>query len=89
MCAITCYSTDGDLSAPFRMCWCSSWGANRIPLLGFEKQPTISFIIDSKLASASTSDLQLRIPKVHGMNYEDFKEGLILSIKGNDGFGEV
>lgn len=64
-------------------------GANRVPPLGFEKQPTISFITDSKLASASTCDLQLRIPTVHGKNYENFKEGLILSIKGNDGFGGV
>ena len=49
----------------------------------------VGVLLGGKLASASTCDLQLRIPTVHGMNYEDFKEGLILSIKGNDGFGGV
>ena len=41
------------------------------------------------LYTSTTCDLQLRIPTVHGDNYSSFREALILSIKGNDGFGGV
>ena len=64
-------------------------GANCIPPLGFEKHPTLSFLKDSLFATASTCDLQLRILTIHGTSYSKFKEALILSIKGNDGFGGV
>ena len=33
-------------------------GAERIPPLGFERHPTLSFVHDSRLASASTCDIQ-------------------------------
>ena len=64
-------------------------GAECIPPLGFERHPTLSFVHDSRLASASTCDIQLRLPTIHGAGYSDFKEAMILSIKGNDGFGGV
>ncbi len=63
-------------------------GAEQIPVLGFDKQPTIIFQ-EAILATASTCDLQLRLPTMHGNNYDEFKESLILSIVCNDGFGMV
>ena len=65
--------------------------ANRIPPLGFDKHPTLAFnhTGDTILMTASTCDLQLQLPTIHGSVYEDFKEALLLSIKGNDGFGGV
>ena len=47
------------------------------------------FLHGKKLATASTCDLELRIPTCHGANYDDFKSDMILSLKGNDGFGGV
>ena len=66
-------------------------GAHRVPPLGFEKQACITFLHDpvAKFATSSTCDLKLRLPTSHGSNYESFKEGMILSFKGNDGFGGV
>ncbi len=60
-------------------------GAEQIPVL---KQPTIIFQ-EAILATTSTYDLQLRLPTMHGNNYDEFKESLILSIVCNDGFGMV
>ena len=64
-------------------------GSNHIPPTGFAKKPTIVFVHDPlrKLATASTCDLQLRLPVCHGTDYETFKQNMVLSIKGNDGFG--
>lgn len=63
-------------------------GSSCIPPLGFDKQPTISFNHDGTLATASTCDLQLRLPVVHD-SYEKFKEAMLLSLKGHDGFGST
>ena len=62
-------------------------GSSRIPPLGFDTMPTLSFIKDGGiLATASTCDIQLRIPVIH-KSYERFREAILLSIKGHDGFG--
>lgn len=44
---------------------------------------------DGKLATASTCDIILRLPTLHGEDYQSFKEAMIMSLKGNDGFGGV
>ena len=64
-------------------------GSNRVPPFDFGKTPTVVFIHDpiQKLATASTCDLQLRLPVGHGSDYESFKEDMVLSVRGNDGFG--
>lgn len=69
-------------------------GAQQAPPLGFEKQPSLAFNshegeFSTILATASTCDLQIRLPTTHGSNYTDFRDAMILSIKGNDGFGGV
>lgn len=66
-------------------------GAERIPPLGFGKDPKITFLHkgDGKLATASTCDIILRLPTLHGEDYQSFKEAMIMSLKGNDGFGGV
>lgn len=56
--------------------------------MGFEKKTSLTFLY-GPLATSSTCDLQLRIPVMHGSNYDDFEEALILSLKGNDGFGGI
>ena len=66
-------------------------GADRLPPLGFERELKIVFVGQEagKLSTASTCDLTLRLPTVHGDDYESFKEALTMSLKGNDGFGGV
>ena len=64
-------------------------GSDRIPPLGFDVEPSVIFLHDqgSRFATASTCSLQLRLPTSHGENYTKFKEDIVLSINGNDGFG--
>ncbi len=64
-------------------------GADRMPPLGFDKQLKVSFIhvSSSKFCTASTCDLQLRLPTCHGEDYEAFREAMVMSLKDNDGFG--
>ena len=66
-------------------------GASEVPPLGFEKQPTIVFnhANNSILTTVSTCDLKMRLPTIHGSDYEKFKDALFLSIRGNDGFAGV
>ena len=63
-------------------------GSNRVPPTGFTKEPTVLFVHDqqSKLATSSTCDLELRLPVSHGSDYESFQEDMILSMKGNDDY---
>ena len=64
-------------------------GAERIPPLGFGKDPKIVFLYkeDGKLATASTCDIILCLQTLHGDDYQSFKEAMvIMSLKGNDGF---
>ena len=44
-------------------------GADRVPPLGFEKQPTLTFIHNSsaKSATVSTCALELQLPTCHGI----------------------
>ncbi len=64
-------------------------GSSHVPPVGFGKKPSVVFVHDNfrKFATASTCDLQLRLPVCHGSDYPKFKQDMILSIKGNDGFG--
>ena len=66
-------------------------GADRIPPMGFSKRLTATFLLNpkDKFATASTCDLQLRIPTGYGNNLDAFVDAMILSLKGNDGFGGV
>ncbi len=61
-------------------------GSSQVPPLGFDKKPLVVFHHDSPLATASTCDLQLRLPAEH-VSYHTFKEAMLLSLKGHDGFG--
>ena len=65
-------------------------GTDRVPPLGFSKPLTVSFLLDEKemFATASTCDLQLRLPTRYG-DYNSFADAMVLSLKGNDGFGGV
>lgn len=47
-------------------------GAARILHLGFEKHPMFTHNHGGQLATASTCDLQLHIPTIHGNNYPKF-----------------
>ena len=62
-------------------------GAEREPPLGFSPKPHLLFS-DDLLASASTCSLRLTLPTQHS-SYESFKEYMILSLIGNDGFGRT
>ena len=62
-------------------------GAEREPPLGFSPKPHLLFS-DDLLASASTCSLRLTLPIQHS-SYESFKEYMILSLIGNDGFGRT
>ena len=62
-------------------------GASQVPPLGFEKHPTLTFLHSGRLATASTCDLQLRIPTVHGTSYPDFREAPTLSRDMTDSEG--
>ena len=66
-------------------------GTDRVPPLNFEKQPTITFLhnASAKFATASTCDLQLRLPTGYGEDYDAFKSVMVMALKDNDGFGGV
>ena len=64
-------------------------GADRIPPLGFGTNPKIVFLRDGKFATASTCAVELRLPTIHGENLQAFMECMVMSLKGNDGFGGV
>lgn len=87
----TCINVEGEVECTVEDVMAFFSAASQVPPLGFDKDPTITFnhAGNTVLATASTCDLQLRLPTIHGSIYEDFKEALILSIKGNDGFGGV
>ena len=64
-------------------------GISQVPFGGFHATPSIKFLhgVDKVLATASTCSLQLRLPTKYGEDYTAFESSLILSIKGNMGFG--
>ena len=63
-------------------------GSDRIPPMGFDRHPTPHFLHEAKevLPTASTCDIQLRIPTCH-TEYDQFREYMVLGMKSNDGFG--
>lgn len=63
-------------------------GADRMPVLGFKKNLSIHFH-EGYLATSSTCALQLHLPTIHGHDYNKFKDAMILSLLGNDGFGTI
>ena len=92
--AITYTFLDGDTGCSLEDVMVFFSGAHQPPPLGFELQPSLTFNhqkgkLATILATASTCDLQIRLPTIHGPNYASFRDAMILSIKGNDGFGGV
>ena len=81
------FYTDGDVDCSLEDILVFLSGTDVIPLLGFDKLPTVSFNL-GVLATSSTCDVQLWLPTGHN-NYTAFKDAMLLSIKGNDGFGGV
>lgn len=75
-------------------------GSDRVPVLGFDKKPSVNFLhhkidrngkIDKnsgRFPTSNTCDVVLRLPAVH-KTYADFKEAMILGLKGHDGFGGI
>ena len=61
-----------------------------MPPLGFDLKPTLAFlhVRSATLPTALTCEMQLRLPATYRL-YQDFKEAMILGLKGNDGFGGV
>ena len=60
-------------------------GTDTIP--PHEFHPTIVFSHGNAiLPTASTCDLELRIPATHS-NYVKFRDAMVLGLKGHDGFG--
>ena len=62
-------------------------GTDTIP--PHEFHPTIVFSHGNAiLPTASTCDLELRIPATHS-NYVKFRDAMVLGLKGHDGFGGI
>ena len=61
--------------------------ADRVPPLGFGRDCSVVFLHGAKLATASTCELELRLPTGHGEDLASFREAMMLSLKGHDGFG--
>lgn len=64
-------------------------GMDTIPPFGFETTPSITFNHDPtvKFPKASTCQMELRLPLVHGSQYNHFRDHMVLGIMSNDGFG--
>lgn len=62
-------------------------GADHEPPLGFIPKPSMLFL-EAELATAGTCEMGLRLPIIHD-NYSIFKEKMILSLHGYEGFGQV
>jgi len=65
-------------------------GAFTQPVLGFNESAHLHFLHDKEktLATSSICDLILRLPTCHD-DYATFKDKMIDSICGHDGFGRV
>ena len=59
------------------------------PPQGFSRKCTISFLHDTtaRLPTAATCNLELRLPTCHGEDYSQFRECMMLAIRGCEGFG--
>ena len=62
-------------------------GSDREPPLGFNPKPTLKFS-EMELATAGTCDMGFCLPIKHD-SYDVFKEKLVLSLLGHDGFGKT
>ena len=62
-------------------------GADRVPPLGFDQEPHVTFLHDqsAKFCTSSTCDLQLRLPCTHMEDYGAFKDAMVMSLCSNDG----
>ena len=66
-------------------------GADRVPVLGFEKQPKLVLLEGpaDKLPTASTCGLHMRKPTAHWPTFGALKNWVELGILGYCGFGAV
>ena len=78
---------DGDVDCSLEDVMVFFTGSNCVPPIGFEERPILSFTL-GRLATSSTCALRLQIPSICNI-YNEFKDALILSFKGNDGFEGV
>lgn len=63
-------------------------GSEKVPPLGFGgRRLRVEFLDTGLFCTSSTCDLTLRLPLIHGENYQAFEDAMILSLKNNDGFG--
>ena len=66
-------------------------GADRIPPLGFDRIPSLTFLDNNPscmLPTASTCSIELPLLTCH-KTYEGFKEAITLGLKSHDGFGGI
>ena len=83
-----CCSVDGTIDCDVTeiLKFCS--GGDTIPVCGFDAYPTLSFDSTAVLPTASTCEVELRIPSKYN-SYSKFKEVMLLAIKGYSGFGTI
>ena len=61
-------------------------GITMVPSLGFQNPQLKMYFTDSVVATASTCDISVHIPRCHA-DYERFKEFMTESIISNNGYG--
>ena len=83
---VHCLFLEGDPSCSLTDLLVFVSGADHVPPLGFEKSPNV---VCRCLPTASTCDIQLRLPTIHGSNYQRFKEMMVMALKSHDGFGGI
>ena len=85
------FPVDGDLNCTLEDVLIFFTEADRIPVLGFELIPKLSFLDISPqwlLPTASTCSLELRLPTYH-IDYSSFKDYMLMGLKGCDEFRGV
>lgn len=68
-----------------------STGADKIPPLGFDQEPKLTFLesaVDNMLPTASTCAIELRLPTCHSQ-FHSFKEYMTMALKSYGGFGGI
>jgi len=90
-CCHICLHTDGLTEVTFEQILQFISGADQIPVLGFDKQPTVDFYTPlqnvRRLPYASTCDIRLFLPR--GVECEQLKSMLQQSILDSCGFGFI
>ena len=83
--------TDGETSVTFEQILQFVSGADQIPVLGFDRQPTVDFYTPvqnvRRLPYASTCDIRLYLPR--GVHAEELSAMLQQSILDSCGFGFI